>query len=92
MSDEFASHLASNTKCKIGSLHLLEELARRRHETLGFVLKCSVPHEPPWPTQCGRISLPKESNHTLEMVASCRHEKLSFLLSIRTLKGLLGKH
>ena len=30
--------------------HLLEEVASRRHETLGFVLKCTDPHGPPRPT------------------------------------------
>ena len=36
---KFASHLASNTKRMIGGYRLLEEVACRRHETLGFVLK-----------------------------------------------------
>ena len=30
-----------------------------RHETLDFALKCSDPCGPPWPRQCGCISMPK---------------------------------
>ena len=40
----------------IGGNHLLEEVASRRHETLGFVLKCSDPRGPPSSTQYARVS------------------------------------
>ena len=68
----FASHLASNTKWMIGGLgghHVLEEVANRRHETLGFVLSVRTLAEPPWPTQGACFSLPKESSKDFNRVS-----------------------
>ena len=49
--------------------HVLEEVASRRHVMLGFVLKCSDPRGPPWPTQCARISLPKGERQRFSRVS-----------------------
>ena len=74
------------------SHHVLERVVSLRREMLGSALSVQALAGLKWPTQCGRVSLPKESNHVLEEVASCHHEALSFVLSVRTLAGLEGKH
>ena len=56
----------------IGDHHILEELAIRRHETLGFVLKCSDFQGPPWQTRGARVSLKNESGQDFQGILETR--------------------
>ena len=55
-----------------GGHQLLEELASRRHETLGLVLKRSDPHGPPLQTQGARVSLNNVSGQDFQGILETR--------------------
>ena len=50
----------------IGGHHVLEEVATLHHDMLGFRLECLDPRGLFWPTQCGLVSLPKESGEGVQ--------------------------
>ena len=61
-----AGNLFSITRWMTGGHHVLERVASLRREMLGSVLSVQALAGLSWPTQCGRVLLPKNSGQDFQ--------------------------